>query len=209
VSDSVKVVLVRNPWPQTVPDNVLLQFLMTAASSAKQEINCLIQEGKLAEEHDSFAAVLIDPTDRVTYDTISDAVMAIILIGPNAEKFIPNAAAKADAHKRHDLSNGEIVHKANFCLTDGEFAWGYSAEYMGAVGAGSGLKDTQDRDVTFLILKTVLERVHRARADYIRNKRIEHGSWAWYNTTNTPDSDYAVVTELLSSPGALIAPAAE
>jgi hypothetical protein len=207
----LKVVLVRNPWPHTVPDDALMMFLTTAATYAQQEIKHLIGEHKLAADRDSFAAVLLDPSNRVNYHyhLVSEIVLAIILIGPAAEKLIPNAAAKADAHNRHSRSNGEFVREANFCLADGEFAWGYSAEFRGAGGAGSGLKDTQDQDVAYQILRYVMSRVHRMREQFIRHHRAEHGSWGWYSSVNTPDPEYADVTELLHAPGVLIAPTAE
>jgi hypothetical protein len=204
-----QVFRVRNPWPETVPDGVFLQFLQTAACDGAEHMQRLLDSGNLDPSRDSFGCVLLDPTNRVNYDLVSEIVLAVVLIGPNAEPLVLNAAAKADAHARHWLSNGELIERSNYCLSDGEFAWGYSTAYFDAPAAGSGFSAEQDADVAHTIAESFFSKVHLTREQFIRDKRAEHGSWGWYNNTNTPDPEYAEVIDLLTAEGTLTISAGE
>jgi hypothetical protein len=206
---SVQIVRVRNPWPDTVPDGVFLSYLSTAACDGLEHMQDLVSAGTLSPDRDSFACVLLDPTGRVVSNVVKDFVIAIVLIGPNAERLVPNAAAKADAHLRHWRSNGDVIEDSNYCLSDGEFAWGYSVDYAGAPGGGSGLSDKQDRDVANTILASFFEKIHDERERFIRDQRAVHGSWGWYNNTNTPDPEYQDVVTLLTADGVITTDAGE
>jgi hypothetical protein len=159
---SVQIVRVRNPWPDTVPDGVFLSYLSTAACDGLEHMQDLVSAGTLSPDRDSFACVILDPTGRIDSSVVKDFVIAIVLIGPNAERLVPNAAAKADAHLRHWRSNGDVI-----------------------------------------------EKIHDARERFIRDQRAAHGSWGWYNKTNTPDPEYAAVTGLLTAEGTHVINAGE
>jgi hypothetical protein len=203
-----RVFLTHNPWPELVPDKVLLMLLETAACKASDQWEEWRASGELGEDRDSFAAVLFDPTRPRWAKTVSDLVYAIILFGPDAERLIKNGACKADGHDRHGINMGDLVQDFSHCLSDGMFAWGYSAEYKRAIGGGSGFSDKQDRELVLVILKSVVDAVIRMRDGFIAEQRSD-GSWSWYSADNEPDSEYAQVTELLSAVGTLTTAAAE
>lgn len=193
MSSTPIVKMYRNPWPHSVADGVVLQFLMTAATEAADRLQELYEEdwpeGRLPSERDSFAAVLLDPVRTRGATNFLDRLFASVEIGPDAARYLPNGGAKADAHDRLGKPNGFFVDQANFCLGDHDFAWGSSAEYNGAIGGGSGLFPSQDAALTSLILESVMCSVH----DY-RKQRVEEwrksGSHGWYNPDNNPHSDY-------------------
>jgi hypothetical protein len=194
-----RVFLTHNPWPELMPDGVLLQRLETAACKASDLWEEWQRAGETKEERDSFAAVLLDPTRPRWVKEISDLVYAIIVFGPDGERFIPNAASKADAHDRHGINMGELVEDFSHCLADGEFADGESAEYDRAIGGGSGLSAEQDGKLVENILINVTSSVALMRDQFINARRLSHGSWRWFSTDDQPDPAYANVVGLLSA----------
>jgi hypothetical protein len=124
--------------------------------------------------------------------------MAIILLGPSAMGFLPNGAAKADAHDRHGVDNGELVEHASHCLGNGEFAYGASAEYKRAIGGGSGLSVQQDRDMVYGMLVDTIDQVQLMRDQFIAEQRRVNGSHRWYTRTNLPAEEYDAVLALVT-----------
>ncbi len=188
--------LCHNPWPRIVPDGVLLQYLQTAAVNAQEQMREWEAAGEMEEGRDSFAAVLLDPTRRRWARTISDRVMAIILIGPNAEKYVPNGASKADGHDRHNRNMGELVEDLNHLLADGEFGWGNSAEYLGAIGGGSGLKVKQDGELVEGMLIEVIDSVNSNRRTWLDEQRRLKGNHRWFDPDDEPGAEYTAVLDL-------------
>lgn len=194
-----KVYLHHNPWSSTLNDGVVLQFLLTAATKAEEQIRKWIEAGE-AEPDAVYAQVYLDPTNPRHQQTIKDRVFAVVLFGDEkkALKCLPNAAAKADAHDRHMTPNGELVDQYNFCLGDGDFAWGDSAEYFGAISAGSGLEVTQDRQLADESLCSVMPSVHTERTRWLQTRRAMTGSQAWFNANNMPGPQYKDILDLES-----------
>jgi hypothetical protein len=204
-----RVFLTHNPWQELVPNGVLLRELETAACLASEQWEEWQAAGEIEEGRDSFAAVLLDPTRPRWVKEVGDLVYAIILFGPNAEAFIPNAASKADAHERHGLNMGALVGNRNLCLADGEFAYGNSAEVNRTIGGGSGLSVMQDGELVKTILVSVSEAVIAIRKNFIAEQRRLHGAWRWFSADNQPDSAYTNVVDLLGASGTLTTEAAE
>jgi hypothetical protein len=179
-----------NPWAGTLDDGVVLQFLRTAAMKGEEQIEEWIKAGK-AGPGATFAQVYLDPTNPRDQLTIKDRIFAIVAHGDPVKALmcLPNAAAKADAGDRHGRPNGELVEQANFCLGDGDFAWGDSAYYRGATSAGSGLTTEQDRDLAQLTLERTMDAVHNKRARWLAERRLA-GSQNWYNEGNRPGDQY-------------------
>jgi hypothetical protein len=195
-----RVYLIRNPWPELVPDNVLLQQFETAACCASDLWESWLAHGEIEEGRDSFAAVLLDPTRPRWAKTISDLVYTILVFGPNGERYIPNAASKADAHDRHGINMRDLVEQ-NILLADGEFAYGNSATVNRAIGGGSGLSTVQDGALVENILTNVTESVMLVRERFIEERRREHGNWRWFSANDTPNPMYVQVATLLDRAG--------
>jgi hypothetical protein len=179
-----------NPWGDTLSDATVQGILLTAAIKGEKEIAKWI-EAEEAEPDAVFAQVYLDPTNPRTQLTIVDRIFAVVTYGDPAKAFdyLPNAAAKADASDRHGCPNGELVEEANFCLGDGDFAWGDCAYHNGAISAGSGFKVWQDLALAQLTLEDSMNAVHAARAAWLSECRAA-GSQGWYNRGNVPGEQY-------------------
>lgn len=191
----VSVRLYRNPWSASVDRGAVLGFLMTAATNGAMSLERMIGEGEIPDENNSFGAVFLDPTRPSGADP-RDLLMAAILIGENGGKFLPNALAKACAHSRLGMCNGVAVREANYCLADGDFAWGDSAEltddegHILAIGGGSGLSVAEDRELTLFMMRSFFPSVHNARAAWVDRRRRIADSHGWYNRGNQPGFDF-------------------
>jgi hypothetical protein len=197
MANGPQVRLIRNPWSEILPDGVVLQILQTAASLAEEKMDEWGDRDELREGNDSFGAVLLDPTNRRGADSLSSRVLAIIMIGPKAADYVPNGAAKADAHDRHGVRNGALVDELSHCLGDDDFAWGTSAEYKRMIAGGSGLKPEQDGELADLILQHVVDEVRERRDQWIEEaRRPEDAKQGWYNQANDPAPEYKGVLNL-------------
>jgi hypothetical protein len=193
-----EVRLYWNPWQQSVPDGVFLQQLQTAA----HEVCVWGQNSDSASDIDtskSYATVLLDPTNRFCTNPLQ-RVMAAVLFGSDAVKYLPNAAAKADFRDR----NGDPVHYlevANFAFGDDDFAYGGSAVYEGAVAAGSGLSEKQDGDVALKVMATFLPKIHRMREHWLTETRKDGRKQAWFNRANeVPDLYKPILERMFQTP---------
>lgn len=191
------VKLYRNPWSATLEDGVVLQILMTAALSADDQLRGMQQEGDVEPDKDSFGVVLLDPTRPRTATTFAERVLATIELGPHGAHFLPNAAAKADAHDRHGQSNDDLVYEAIHCLGNDDFAWGRSAEYALAIGGGSGLSEEQDHELTLQILEEVMDEVGSRRGAWLKQQRMDGGSQSWLNRDNLPGRQYQDILSMV------------
>jgi len=186
------VKLYRNPWREILLDGVVLQILQTAAIEADEKLQKMIARGEVEDGRDSFGAVLLDPTRPRWANTFEDRLFASIELGPNGTKYLPNGAAKADAHDRHGVPNGVLVMNASHCLSDGDFAWGDSAEYNFAIGGGSGLSVEQDGEMVEMILEAVMDAVRDRRDAWLEEQR-RAGSHGWYNPDDMPGAEYVSI----------------
>lgn len=188
--------LYQNPWQSTLPDHKLLELFQEGAKRAEDVLADWMSTGQVEEGRDSYACVILDPTRRRHQRTIQQRVLAIILLGPNAERYIPNGAAKADAHDRLGQPNGELVKKRSFCLSDHDFAYGDSAVYEGAIAGGSGLSVQQDRFLAFDVLEYTMKRVRAIRDGWLTEMRRTMDGQRWYNTSDEPGPEYADVAKM-------------
>ncbi|MFZ1812796.1 MAG: hypothetical protein WAU02_04785 [Candidatus Saccharimonadales bacterium] len=204
---SPQVRLYHNPWSETVPDDVLLGLLLSAAVEADKVLIDMIARGEVEAGCESYAYVILDPTKPRDQITPVDRVMAAVLLGPDAERYLPNALAKADAHDRHGIPNGLLVKGANWALGNGDFAWGNSVcgvvvdpdglggndvIYDVGVAAGSGLSVEQDAEFAYRISDHFLGRVHDARELWLEKHR-RNGSRRWFNTADEPPAHYMAI----------------
>lgn len=190
-----EVRLIRNPWGESLADGVVLQTFMTAALNAREWASGEVEFGYM-DGYDAFASVFLDPTRPRGQAGIQERIMAVILFGKDAFKLVPNAAAKADAHDRHGINNGELVREANFCLGDGDFAYGDSSYYKGAIAAGSGFTQIQDKHMVDRMLEESMTKIHDHRQNWIRSQRRVGGQLAWFNINDQPGAEYLAIEHL-------------
>lgn len=187
-----QIFVCQNPWRRSLADAVLFKHLQTAAVMVQEELIGLRAAREVAEDC-SYAFLMLDPTRPRDQVTIEQRTMAIVLFGRNAKGYVPNAAAKADAHDRHGRPNGELIDEASFCLGDSDFAWGRSASYQGAIAAGSGLSVDQDYDMAYLLLSKFLEPVRTVRDTWLKEQRASLGGQRWFNTHDVPGEQYTAL----------------
>lgn len=191
-----EVRLYQNPWSATVSDGVVLQQLLSSATYAGETLTAWIDAKIVEDGHGAYACVILDPTRPRWQRTILDRVMATVLYGDGAERYIPNAAAKADAHDRHGQPNGGLIRGASFCLGNGDFAWGNSVEHSGAIAGGSGLSADQDAMMANWILKGFMDRIHTLRDRWLYEQRKLPAGQRWFNQDDQPGDEYLAVAEL-------------
>ncbi len=199
VSLNISVQLHKDPWPTSLGQKRLMMMLRRAAISAREVIESWIVAGEIEEGRGAYTCVILDPTKPRGQGSIADRILAVIQFG-DAQKYLVNAAAKADAHDRHGRPNQELLDEASFCLNDDDFAWGETAFYQGAIAAGSGLSATQDREIAFQILSQVMEAVRDVRDQWLATKRQEPSGRRWFNEGDQPGWDYEQVPVLLVNP---------
>lgn len=196
----VEVALIRNPWAQTVPDERLMDLLVHAAQQGAAKLEKWIAKGKAAPDRNSFGAVILDPTRPRGDATLQDRILAVITIGDLGDQYVPNGAAKADAHDRHGVPNGILVQSRNHCLGDDDFAWAGSVEYQGAIGAGSGLSAKQDAKLMLRMLRIAIDGVREIREIWLEERRADGGRRAWWNEE---DSVHIVYLDIVQQLGIL------
>jgi hypothetical protein len=184
-----EVRLYQNPWSESIQDDVILQILTTAALEADARIVSWQENGSVNKKG-AYAFVMLDPTQPRWQTRIDQRIMAMVLLGKNAEQYIVNGAAKADAHDRHGRHNGDIIQTNSLLLSDGDFAWGDSAAYGGVIGGGSGLLGVQDRHLGEYLLRNIIDPLHELRSAWLTSRRVLNESHDWWNDRNEPGSEY-------------------
>jgi len=71
-------------------------------------------------------------------------LLAIVAIGREGERFIPNAIAKAVQHRDKGVLTGYGVYVDLTQTEDGDFTYGFSTQVDGTIGGASGLSELQD-----------------------------------------------------------------
>ncbi|MER6959901.1 hypothetical protein [Streptomyces sp. NPDC000618] len=89
------------------------------------------------------AFVLMDPTAE-TWVPDERAVMAVVVVGDEGARFLPNAAAKAAGHRRLGRNYGEAVLVDTHLCGTGHFRHGHSAEVRGLIVGSSAQTTDQD-----------------------------------------------------------------
>jgi hypothetical protein len=185
----LEVRLCRNPWQDALAGGHVYDLLWNSAMTMSQRLRVMIEADDTTDVRDSFAAVLLDPTRPRDARTIRELVFAIILIGPDSARLVPNGAAKADGHERHDTPMGILVNELPHLLCDGDFAWGNSAEYKRMFGGGSGRSAEEDGELVLELLTNFVDPLLAALPAWLKEKR-SHGSHGWWNNANKPGNQY-------------------
>ena len=111
--------------------------------------------------------VILDPTAEASVGP-AEAVLGAVTIGEGGRRFLPNAAAKASAHRRLGRDNGTAVHTDPHLLGTGAFRYGHSAEVRGLIVAASS--QTTDQD---------LYEASRLAAELVEELGVRHRAHEW------------------------------
>jgi len=131
----------RNPWEHTVPNEALRAILENIAMKRVDHIADQYQNGHYSRS--SLALVILDPTAPL-WRPSSETLLAAILIGPDAERFLPNAIAKAVEHRDKGILAGYGAYVDMTQTEDGDFTYGYSTQVDDTIGGASGESEIQD-----------------------------------------------------------------
>ncbi|MET9319095.1 hypothetical protein ABZX75_02700 [Streptomyces sp. NPDC003038] len=120
-----------------------------------------------------------------------EAVLGVIAIGDRGHACLPNAAAKAAAHRRLGRNNGEAVHVDPHLLGTGGFRYGHSAEVRGQIVGASSQSTDQD-----------LYEAARLAADFVDAVNGRHHTWErqrgpgdWASPDDEPALAYRTMTD--------------
>jgi hypothetical protein len=125
-------------------DDLLLELGLRRAASIQR--NHTAAEGRAPRGvygRDCMAFVLMDPTAGPWVPN-EEAVLAAVLVGEGADRFLPNAAAKATGHRRIGRNYGEAVHVDPHLCGSGHFRYGHSADVRGVIAGTSSQTTDQD-----------------------------------------------------------------
>jgi hypothetical protein len=188
------VKLYQNPWPDTVPN--LKAILVKIAKKRAQHIRRNFKAGKY--KRDSFALAIMSPAARRSVPA-EEALLAVLLIGPEGWKYECNAIAKAAEHWETGKPAGYGVFVDLTKSADGDFCWGFSSEVDGTIIGGSGVKPHQDKCEAAHCGASFNYFVEDARLAWMD----EHPDWGWFTNANQPDPRYVAMAgmgcEVISS----------
>jgi hypothetical protein len=171
MSLDVKVTIVHNPYPDTVPDDKLRYAITQAAEDLADELE--IGEYR----RNAIAFCVMDPTAGVRVDN-RNAVMALVTIG-DARGFLDNAVAKAFEHRDYGDNCGVLRYTQLHRLPDGTFVFGHSANVDGTIVGGSALLEIEDRWAAFNFGSRINLAIQRIREKWLKDH--PHHKWFAYN----------------------------
>ncbi|SDT19119.1 hypothetical protein [Actinoplanes derwentensis] len=129
--------------------------------------------------------VILDPTAGPWVPNTS-AVLGAITIGPDSERFLPNAAAKAGGHRRLGRNYGEAVLVDPHLCGRAAFRYGHSAQVRGVIVGASSQAPDQD-----------LYEAGQLAADFVTAIAARQAGWEsktgetdWLSADDRPDREY-------------------
>ncbi|MEV0261448.1 hypothetical protein AB0I49_08890 [Streptomyces sp. NPDC050617] len=191
----VQVAHRRNPYSYALDDAgldaVLLEAgLLRAASIRRQHTADDADAPRGRYPRAAMGFVLMDATAG-PWTPNEEAVLGVITVGDGGHAFLPNAAAKAGAHRRLGRNNGEAVHVDPHLLGAGGFRYGHSAEVRGQIVGASGQSTDQD-----------LYEAARLAADFVAAINARHAEWErdnatgiWTASDDGPAAEYQAMTD--------------
>jgi hypothetical protein len=181
--------VLRNPYPQTVPDANFAELVRNSVAARAADIEARSQSGEFGR--DSMAFVVLDPTAPRSKRS-DEVVLLVASVGPEGARFVPNASAKAFEHWDLGTDCGVLVYTQNHRLADGRFGFGFSAELDGTIVGASGESELQDRFQAISLAAELNYRIGAARSAWEEGG----GRQEWYSVPSRPDAQYAGVWSL-------------
>jgi hypothetical protein len=180
--------ILRNPYLETIPDGAFRSLLNGVVGARADDIEARFGSGEYVRNRMSF--VILDPT-APSGAASDDIVLALALIGPEADFFAPNAVAKAFALREHGADAAGLIAAQNHRLADGGFRFGGAAEVAGTIVGGSGQTDIQDRYQCSVLAAHFNYAVATSRKAWEES----HGTGRWYSNEQAPSGRFAAVVE--------------
>lgn len=177
----------QNPWEHRIPNRQLVEILTKVADLSEQRIRLYPGED---DQPASFAQVILDPTAPM-WAPSHETLLAIIEIGPDAERLVENAIAKGMFHRDHGVMAGYGVFTNTVTSADGDFAWGFSSKVDDSIGAGSGLTQEEDALEAGLTLVHFNYEVRAALKRWFASQEAQGTRPSWFCNTNQPGKAYS------------------
>ncbi|OON81085.1 hypothetical protein [Streptomyces tsukubensis] len=190
----VQVAHRRNPYSYVLDDAgldaVLLEVGLRRAESVWLHHTADEHAPRGLYPRASMGFVLMDATAG-PWTPNEEAVLGVIAIGDQGHTFLPNAAAKAGAHRRLGRNNGEAVHVDPHLLGAGGFRYGHSAEVRGQIVGASGQGTDQDLHEAARLATEFVDVVNAGHLDWEQR----HGTDIWASPDGEPALEYRAMTE--------------
>jgi len=182
--DQYRTYVLRNPYRETIPDETFRGLFTDVI--AERAVDIAHRHGTGEYSRDCMSLVVLDPTASAV-ERADDIVLGAGIIGPNGEDFLPNAIAKAFAHRDHRVDGGALVYTQSHRLRDGSFRFGFSVDVDGTIVGASGQTELQDRYQATLLAAAFNYRVAQARAQWAEIS----GPGRWFAVKQVASSRFA------------------
>ncbi|MBI5906518.1 hypothetical protein HY857_00495 [Candidatus Saccharibacteria bacterium] len=182
----------QNPWDHTVPDDQLTGLILAVADRRAEHVARQFDAGIYAR--DSLALAILNPAAPL-WQPSSETLLATIAIGPEGERFVANAIAKAVEHRDHGLPGGYGVYVDLTQSADGDFCYGYSTQVDGTIGGASGQTELQDACEAGHALVTFNYYIREARKKWAEMREAHPH---WFCNLDEPGELYS---EMANRPG--------
>ena len=178
-----------NPYSHTVGEVEFREILEEAFVARAQHIEQWYDEG--IATRNSFAFCLLDPTASASASS-DDSILATAVIGPEGQRFLPNAIAKVLKLRDNDgLPLGALLMSQSHRLADGDFRWDGAVCVDGTYVGGSGLAVPQDRYQNGRLALSFNYRIQTAKAVWDNEHPMTgEPSWSWFCNENKPGERY-------------------
>lgn len=177
----------QNPWSHTVPDNTLSHILARIATLRAEHVEKHFATGRYSR--DSLGLAFLNPQAPL-WQPSSETLLATIAIGPEGERFIPNAIAKAVYHRDHGKLAGFGVYVDLTQSADGDFAYGYSTQVDGTIAGASGQSELQDAAEAGHAAVTFNYLIRETREGWLDSREERP---RWFCNANEPGDLYAAM----------------
>src|SRR5438876_823652 len=102
-----RVRVMSNPWSHTIGDENLFDILEAVADSRADHVEKMYGRGEWPRN--SLGLAFLNPA-APNWQPTPEVLLATIAIGPEGERFIVNAVAKAAYHRDHGVPAGYGVY---------------------------------------------------------------------------------------------------
>jgi len=179
-----QVSLKRNPWDHSVPHETLFNIVSKVGESRAKHVEKLHERGEWPR--DSLGIALMVPFAPRSLPA-ADALLATIAIGPDGERYVMNAVAKAAYHHDRGEPAGWGVYMDLAASADGDFCYGFSSMVDGMIVGASGQKEMQDACEAAHAAATFLYLLRREREVWMEGREERP---RWFCNIDQPGETY-------------------
>lgn len=184
-----KVRLYLNPWGETITKDELPRILKHVAETRAMHVGRQFDLGHY--KRNSLGLAILDPTAPI-WRPSTHTLLATIAIGPEGERFLPNAVAKAVEHRDKGQLAGYGAYVDLTQTADGDFTYGFSCRVDDTIGGASGQTEIQDACEAGHALVTFNYLVRQARGLWLASRQ---GHPRWFSDADQPAAKYVSMTQ--------------